>query len=138
MTDHGHDRPRRRGFTVVELIITLTVLAVAAGTLVPLMLEIADKQADLVDRAKARQFALNVVERLRAAAPLDGGDVAVIADEADGQGEPSGWDVSCDPIDTPAGEALRVDVSVTATGEAFRFRPIVLTVHLPRVDGGEQ
>ncbi|MEM1063538.1 MAG: hypothetical protein AAGJ97_14530, partial [Planctomycetota bacterium] len=62
----------------------------------------------------------------------------VIADEADGQGEPSGWDVRCDPIDTPAGEALRVDVSVTATGEAFRFRPIVLTVHLPRVDGGEQ
>lgn len=135
--------PHRAAFTVVELLITLLVLAVAAGTLVPLTLQVAARRADLIDRAKARQFAVNVAERLRAGA-VDDTAIARIAADAEERASAAGWIIRCEAIGPPDDSgAVRVDVVVSPAGEvgspageAGRFRPIRLTLRVtPESEG---
>ncbi|NKI35669.1 type II secretion system minor pseudopilin GspI [Wenzhouxiangella sp. XN79A] len=130
MNRPGSSAPRRStGFTLVEVLVALAVVALALGALIRTTGQAADTQYEAEQRTLALWVASNRLAELSLAAGLEAG-------RSSGRTRMGGrdWRWQTDISAAPGGELWRIDVTVagTALGEGRNATVAVHTGYLPR------
>jgi general secretion pathway protein I len=122
MTGARHNR-RMRGFTLIEVIVALFVIALGIGALMTTLASSADSLGHLREKSFAEWVALNRISELR----LDG--VPPVAGIVMGTTEYAGskWRWRQQISDQGIAGMLRIDVSVAAATDAAKEQPAATT-----------
>lgn len=125
-------RHRQSGFTLVEILVALAVVAFALSALVSASGQSSNNAAALRDRTYAQWVASNALTELR----LDPGINKETRQSGDELMAGQRWDWRAEVINTPDPNLLRIDVRVFPQGEdgsvvtltGFKARPVAETI----------
>lgn len=126
-----NQRPADEGFSLVELIIAIFVLAILSLAVLPLLIGAASASTVNRDHVKATSFANEQIANLRAGFPLDSASSCAALTHKEAS--------AAAPIAGPAGSGMKatIDVSTCPTGAANYPASITVTVTVFDAAGDE-